>query len=792
MRVSESWLREMVDPLLSREELVTQLTMAGLEVEAVESAAPAFGGVRVGEIREIAPHPDADRLRVCQFAFSAGEMLQIVTGASNVRVGMRVPVAVAGAELPGGVNIGQSKLRGVPSAGMLCSEKELGLAESAEGIMELPGDAPLGMDVRDFLHLDDAVIELSLTPNRADCLSMEGIAREVAVLNSVGWNPVECAPVPAETTEVWPVEIETPEDCPRYLGRLIRGVDPAAVTPLWMRERLRRAGLRSLGPLVDVTNYVLLELGQPLHAFDAAKLSGAVRVRRAHASEKLLLLNDQEIMLDGEALVIADDSGPLALAGVMGGRASAVDDSTTGIFLECAFFSPASMMGRARRFGLHTDSSHRFERGVDPNMQRRAIERATQLILAIAGGHAGPVNERVAESSLPQRHPIPLRLERVRKILGLPFEAREVAGILTRLGLELETTPEGWRVTPPGFRFDLGLEADLIEELGRVHGYDNLPRRIPALGSTLSAPSETRVELDRIQDLLVDRGYREAITYSFVDREILDRLTPESAAIPLRNPISAELGVMRTTLWAGLLRAAQFNLNRREARVRLFESGLRFRTENGALLQERCLAGLATGLVVDEQWGIPARGADFYDVKADVEAVLALGGRQESLRFAPASHPALHPGQSAAIFAAERLVGWLGMLHPRLEKELDFPAPVFLFEIEQSALEEHPLPAFRPLSKFPPVRRDIAVVVGEPTQAGDVLQSIAGLRHPLIRQAWLFDLYRGHGIESGCKSLAIGLNLQDAEETLTDERIEAVVGEVLQRLARDCQAQLRI
>jgi phenylalanyl-tRNA synthetase beta chain len=792
MRVSEIWLREMVNPALTREELTAQLTMAGLEVDAVESAAPAFTGVRIGEIREIHPHPNADRLRVCQVAFSATETLQIVTGAANVRVGMHVAVAVVGAELPGGVRIVPSELRGVPSAGMLCSEKELGLAEATEGVMDLPADAPLGADIRDWLRLDDAVFELNLTPNRADCLSMEGIAREVAALNGIGWKPVECGEVPPAITELWPVAIEAPEDCPRYLGRLIRGVNPAAQTPVWLKERLRRAGLRSLGPLVDITNYVLLELGQPLHAFDAGKLSGAVRVRRARAGERLLLLNDQEVTLDEEALVIADDTGPLALAGVMGGRASAVSDSTRDIFLECAFFSPAAMVGRARRFGLHTDSSHRFERGVDPHLQRRAIERATHLILSLSGGAAGPVSEWLSETHLPQRRPIALRLERVRKILGVPFAAPEVEAILTRLGMRIEPSTEGWRVTPPGFRFDLGLEADLVEELGRVHGYDNLPQRIPALGSTLRAPSETCIGLARIQDLLVDRGYREAITYSFADREILDQLTPEISAIPLRNPISAELGVMRTTLWAGLLRAAQFNLNRREARARLFESGLRFRRENGAILQEKCLAGLLTGLAVDEQWGASPRAADFYDLKADIEAVLDLSGRTDDIRFAAAIHPALHPGQSAAIFAGERLAGWLGMLHPRLEKELDFPAPVFLFEIEQSALENRPLPAFRPLSKFPPVRRDIAVVVREATQAGEVLQSIARLRHPLIRQAWIFDLYRGQGIESACKSLAIGLDLQDPEETLTDERIDAVVGEVLESLARDCQAQLRI
>lgn len=792
MRVSESWLREMVGPAPGREELVAQLTMAGLEVEAVESAAPFFSGVRIGEIREIASHSDADRLRVCQLGLSEGEILQIVTGASNVRVGMRVPVAVVGASLPGGVDIGASRLRGVPSAGMLCSEKELGLAESAEGIMELPADAPVGADVREFLGLDDGVIELSLTPNRADCLSMEGVAREVAVLNDCDRKTVDCAPVAPRITEEWPVAIDASAECPRYLGRLIRGVDRAAVTPLWMKERLRRAGLRSLGPLVDVTNYVLLELGQPLHAFDAGKIAGTVRVRRARGGEKLLLLSDQEINLDGEVLVIADDAGPLALAGVMGGRPSAVSEGTTDIFLECAFFSPDFMMGRARRFGLHTDSSHRFERGVDPTLQHRAIERATRLILDIAGGQAGPVTERVARAALPERRPIALRWERVRKILGLPFAREEVANILGRLGLALESTADGWYATPPGFRFDLSLEADLIEEVGRVYGYDRLPRRIPALGSALSVPSESRVTLERIQDLLVDRDYREAVTYSFVDREILARLTPEVEAIPLRNPISAELGVMRTTLWGGLLRAAQFNLNRREGRVRLFESGLRFRLENGAIVQERCLAGLATGLSADEQWGILSRVADFFDVKADVEAVLALSKRQGDFRFVPLGHPALHPGQSAAILGGERTVGWLGMLHPQLEKELDFPAPVFLFEIELAALEDRPLPAFRPLSKFPPVRRDLAVVVKEHVQAGEVLQSIARLGSPLIRQAWLFDLYRGQGIESGCKSLAIGLNLQDSEETLTDERINAVVAEVQQNLARDCQAQLRI
>ncbi len=790
MQFSEAWLRAFVNPTLETHELVEQLTMAGLEVDSVTPAAADFHGVVVGEIIDLKPHPDADRLKVCTVSIGDQSPLQIVCGAANVYQGMRAPTALVGARLAGDFRIKKSKLRGAASHGMLCSEKELGLAEDAEGLMDLPADAPVGADIREYLELDDSIITLDLTPNRADCLSVEGVAREVAALNDMACEPLPVTEIEVVHSDELPVAIDAPEACPCYLGRLIRKVDPSAKTPLWMHERLRRSGLRSLGPLVDVTNYVLLELGQPLHAFDAAKLEGGITVRSSRPGEQLALLNDQTIILEQGTLVIADNHKPLALAGIMGGKESAVSQETTDLFLECAFFAPSMMMGKARRYGLHTDSSHRFERGVDPELQHRALTRATELICAIAGGEAGPVTEAVHQGALPERPAVTLPADRACKLLGVELTAQKIESILSRLGMKLEPLPDGWRVTPPSFRFDIAIEADLIEEIGRVYGYNNITQRRPLIHAELRGNSETRLDINRMKDLLVDRGYREAITYSFVDEALQAKIAPDQSAIALANPLSSDLSVMRTTLWTGLLQTAQKNNNRQQLRVRIFETGLRFIRENGTITQEKQLAGLAMGPVYEEQWAETERSVDFYDIKADVEAILSLSRRNAS--FVAASRPALHPGQCAEIVTPEgEGIGWLGMLHPGLEKELELASNVFLFELAQEPILEKSLPSFESPSKFPSVRRDLALIVDQTVTADRLLETIRANRNLALKEVKIFDLYCGPGVELNKKSIALGLILQDSSRTLIDSEIDAVVAEILDRLAMELDVKLR-
>lgn len=789
MQFSEAWLRELVNPALDTQALVEQITMAGLEVDSVNPAAADFSGVVVGQVVSVIAHPDADKLRICKVEVGENEPLQIVCGASNVREGLKIPAALIGAVLPGDFKIKQSKLRGELSFGMLCSEKELGLAADADGLMELAADAPVGTDIRDYLALNDQMIEVDLTPNRADCLSVEGVAREVALLNDMQFIVPAVEAVAVEHQETLSVKVSAPEACPRYLGRLIKGVNPTAETPLWMQERLRRSGLRSLGPVVDVTNYVLLEMGQPLHAFDAAKLSGSIEVRLAHADEPLNLLNDQEIKANTETLVIADADKALALAGVMGGSESAVSDSTKDIFLECAFFNPSFMMGKARHYGLHTDSSHRFERGVDAELQTRAIERATRLIIDIAGGSAGAITAAVAEEYLPQRPAVTLRQQRIKRILGVALAEEEVEGILQRLGMAVVKDAEGWQVTPPGFRFDIAIEADLIEELGRVYGYNNLPQSSLLVRSALSQAPEAVLEIDQIKDLLVGRDYQEAITYSFVDEELQKTLVPDDTYIKLQNPISSELAVMRTTLWCGLLQAAAYNTKRQHTRVRLFEAGQRFLGTDVAQ-QEKMLAGIALGTATPEQWGEKSSKVDFYDVKADVEAICALTGRE--VQFIAAKHSALHPGQSAEIKTMDgQSLGWIGMLHPTLEKQLGFDNNVFLFELSQAVLLEKSVPAFNSLSKFPSVRRDLALLIEEQVSFQQVKSCIDDCQEQLIQQVMVFDIYRGQGVEQGYKSIALALIMQDATQTLTDSEIDAIVNRVLDALSNKLSAKLR-
>lgn len=791
MRFSENWLRHYVNPDLTTDALVHQLTMAGLEVDSVTPAAGSFTQVVIGEILTAEPHPEADRLRVCTVGAGAHGVLQIVCGAPNARPGIRIPLALVGAALPGDFKIRPAKLRGVESFGMLCSAKELGIEEDASGLMELPSDAPVGEDIRVYLGLEDTLIEVDLTPNRADCLSVEGIAREVSLLNGLEWVPVDAAVVTATTATVRGVELPDPQDCPRYLGQMIEGVDRSAPTPLWMRERLRRSGIRSLDILVDVTNYVLLELGQPLHAFDAACLKGVIQPRLAKTGETIELLNGQTINLDSETLVIADENGPLALAGIMGGKASAVSDATRDIFLECAFFTPDRIMGKARRYGLSTDSSHRFERGVSFELQTRALARAASLILEYAGGKAGPVVEATSESDLPKRLPVILKSGRLSRILGFELPSARVEQILRGLGMTPKAVEGGWEVVPPAARFDIAIEADLIEEVGRVYGYDHLPRRNPLVPAALQPCSEKILNLDRVKDALVDRGYQEAITYSFIGADLQQLIDPGVEALALKNPLSAELAVMRTSLWPGLLDAAIKNSNRQQNRVRLFESGLRFLPSAGGLQQIKGLAWLAMGPVAPEQWGKKSRPVDFFDVKVDVEAVIALTGKSSELEFVASQIPALHPGQTAEIRLGGISIGCMGLLHPQLEKNLGFEQRVFLVAMDQDLLLDRTLPRFRSLSKFPSVRRDIALNVAENLPVGQLLATARQHAGEFLQDIVLFDVYRGPGIDAGRKSVALGLIWQNEAETLVDDQIEGWIRAVIESLARDCDARLR-
>jgi phenylalanyl-tRNA synthetase beta chain len=764
--------------------------MAGLEVDAVQPVAAQFSGVVVGEVLSTVQHPNADKLKVCQVNVGQTEALQIVCGAGNVRPGLKIPAALSGAVLPGDFKIKESKLRGELSFGMLCSEKELGLALNSEGLMELPVDAPVGADIRDYLLLNDQIIELGLTPNRADCLSIQGVAREVAILNQLPFNPPEVPSALIEHQQTLAIQVEDGEACPVYLGRMIKNINPAAVTPLWMQERLRRSGIRSLGPVVDVTNYVLLELGQPLHAFDADKLAAPIVVRRSREGEALLLLNDQTLSLDGETLIIADQQQALALAGVMGGKLSAVSGETRDIFLECAFFTPLRIAGKARKFGLHTDSSHRFERGVDFTLQYRAIERATQLIVSIAGGSVGPIAEAGDAANLPERLPVDLSRQRIEKMLKIKPSDDEITAMFQGLGMQVAHTADGWRITPPGFRFDISIEEDLLEEIGRLVGYNNLPSSSLLMRSELAKAPEAQLSLDRLQDCLVDRGYQEAITYSFVDEGMQKAIAPDDEFIRIQNPISSELAVMRTTLWCGLLHAALYNINRQQTRVRLFETGLRFYRENGETQQRKMIAGLAIGAVNPEQWAEKSTVIDFFDIKADVEALYALTG--EKVLFQTAQHPALHPGQTARICKPDgEIIGVLGMLHPSLEKQLGFDNPVFLFELDQDAVLARATPKFSALSKFPSVRRDMALIVDDAVSAQALIDTIHACDESVIRAVHIFDVYRGLGVAEGCKSIALSLVLQDFSQTLTDVEIDGIFNRVLDVLATKLHAKLR-
>ena len=790
MKFSEQWLREWVSPNLSTSDLAHQITMAGLEVDAIEPVAGTFSGLLVAEIVAVEPHPDADKLKVCQ-VLAGSETVQVVCGAPNARKGLKAPLATVGARLPGGMEIKSAKLRGIASTGMLCAEEELGLSEASDGLMELPADAPVGENLRDYLGLDDQVIEIGLTPNRADCLGMAGIAREVALLNDLSVTPPVFSAADTAIQDKLPVRLEASASCPRYVGRVIRNVDVSRPTPTWMQERLRRGGVRSIDAVVDVTNYVLLELGQPMHAFDLGKLNGGIVVRLAEQGESLALLDGQTVDLRADTLVIADESGPLAMAGIMGGQSSAVSAETRDLFLESAFFAPQLLAGKPRSYGLHTDSSHRFERGVDFTLQRTAMERATQLLIDIVGGQAGPVIEMVEDSDLPPRPDVTLRAARIEKVLGFDMAGAEVERILAGLGLGVTATNDGWLCAIPSWRFDISLEVDLLEELARVYGYNNLP--VTRIRADLALPSrpESQLSVRRVRRHLGARDYREAITYSFIEPALQNRFDPEQAPVALSNPISTDMAVMRTSLVPGLLSAVLHNINRQQSRVRMYETGLRFLPSSRALEQVPTLAMILTGEREPIGWSSPVRGSDFFDLKGDVESLLALTGRAAEFEFTAAALPGLHPGQTAHIIRDGEVVGFIGAIHPSVGTEMGFDVPVYTCQLDLAAVLDSGVPEFQELSKFPEVRRDISFVIDKSTVVQPLLDEVRSAAGVYLKDLRLFDVYTGKGIDPKRKSLSLGLTFRDQSRTLGDEDVNQAVGQVIDLLEKNYKAVLR-
>ena len=790
MKFSESWLRTLVDTQLSSAELSHLLTMAGLEVEGLEPVAPQFNDVVVAQVLEVVKHPDADRLNVCKVDTGRGEQTTIVCGAPNVAVGLRVPCALPGAKLPGDFTIKIAKVRGIESSGMLCSAKELGIAEEASGLLILPADAPVGQSIRQYLDLDDNQFELKLTPNRADCLSLSGVAREVAAIAGAQARLIEVPEVAATIADQRAVVLDAPDACPLYFGRVLKGVNAKAPTPEWMKRRLERSGIRSISALVDVTNYVMLELGQPLHAFDNTKLEGAVHARMARPEEKLLLLNEQTIAIDADILVIADDAKPLAMAGIMGGEESGITLETSELFLESAFFAPKAIAGRARRYGFGSDASHRFERGVDFGGTRRAIERATQLVLDICGGAAGPLVEAKAE--LPARKPVRLRTARACAVIGMHFSPEQIAGLFSGLSLPFVRQGDDFLVTPPTWRFDIEIEEDLIEEIARLHGYDNIPAPAPRGNLKMMVQPEAQRPAARVRQLLVDRGYQEVVNFAFVDETWEADFAANTDLIRLANPIASQMAVMRSTLFGGLISNLLTNLKRKQNRVRLFETGRAFQRDAAAtpvagFAQFWKLSGLAYGSALPEGWGSGARKLDFFDVKGDLEALLA----PASLRFEKLVHPALHPGRSARIYLGENAIGCIGELHPEWVQKYDLPNAPVLFEMDFDAVKAASVPLYSEVSKFPAVIRDLAIVVDQNIELQVLLDSLKGQLPELIKDLQLFDIYVGKGVPENKKSLAFRIVMQDTQRTLQDSEVDAATQHLMACLGQAFGAELR-
>ena len=758
--------------------------MGGIEVENIEPAAPPFSRVVVGEVLSVAKHPGADRLSVCEVNVGVAP-LTIVCGAPNVRVGMKVPTALVGAKLPG-LDIKKAKVRGVESHGMLCSARELGLSEEADGLLALPTTLSVGIDVREALELDDALLTTKPTPNRGDCLSILGMAREVAAVTGARLNFAEPRPVTPAISDRLAVTLDAPAACPHYCGRLVRGVDALAASPLWLVQRLARSGIRSISAIVDITNYVMLELGQPLHAFDAAKLEGGIRVRHAKAGEQLTLLNGESRKLEPDFLVIADESKAIALAGIMGGLETAVHAETRDIFLESAFFDPDVIAGKTRSLGFGSDSAYRFERGVDFEGAVRALERATQLVIEICGGNAGPVVR--ARDKLPRREPVRLRLSRAARLLGIALTAAQVDAILRRLGCEFTRSEDDFRVTPPSYRFDIAIEEDLVEEVARIHGYDKIPAATPAALTGMLAVREGGRDAGVVRRLLAARDYQEIVTYSFVDRQWEAHFCGAAAPVALKNPIASQMSVMRSSLIGGLVDCARFNFSHKQTRVRVFEVGRCFTSDGGEPYgQPMRIGGIAAGPALHEQWGSASRQVDFYDVKADVESLLA----PRRADFKGEIHAALHPGKSARIYCNDVAIGWLGELHPRWQQKYDLPAASVVFELDLNAVLGGGVPTYQEISRFPLVRRDLSVVVDEDLSYQAVREALGTHQSPIVAEISLFDVYRGQGVEKGKKSLAFRVLLQDTQKTLTEAEVDSAISNLIQILEKQFNAKLR-
>ncbi|MCH8620690.1 phenylalanine--tRNA ligase subunit beta [Undibacterium sp. TS12] len=808
MQFSENWLRTMVDPKMTSDELSHLLTMSGLEVEEVEPVAPPFNNVVVAEIREIAKHPDADKLNVCQVDVGTGSLLNIVCGAPNVRVGMKVPCAMVGAILPPGPDgkpfeIKVGKLRGVESYGMLCSARELKLSEDHGGLMDLPSDAPVGQNFRDYYQLNDLKFTIKLTPNKADCLSVLGVAREVSALTGTPLQLPEILTQQVSLQEVLPVKISAPDLCGRFCGRVIRGVNARAATPDWMKQRLERSGQRPISALVDISNYVMLELGRPSHVFDLDKIHGNMEVRWGKAGESLKLLNGNTVEVDDWVGVISDDKEIESLAGIMGGDSTSVTLDTQNIYLEAAFWWPQAIQGRARRFNFSTDAAHRFERGVDFESIVEHIERISALIVEICGGSnqvkLGPVDDQIV--NLPQRPPVKLRTARAVKVIGVALDDAQIADIFTRLGLQFTQQPGEFLVTPPSYRFDMEIEEDLIEEVARVYGFENIPTLPPVAASAMLIAPENQRSLFAIRRLVADQDYQEVVNYSFVEEAWEKDFAGNDKPVRLLNPIASQMSVMRTNLIGSLVANARYNLNRKLNRVRIFEIGAVYlqddSVQDGPLAvagyhQPKRLAALAYGPVAEEQWGQDTRNVDFFDVKADLEALFAPG----SLRFVKNEHPALHPGRSAIVEFDGKAIGFIGELHPRLQQKYDLPLAPVVFELEVVALQQVDIPVYQEISKFQAVTRDLALVVKQTVLVQNLLdvfkrETQENEACKIVQAIVLFDEYRGKGLEADEKSLAFRFSLQDTQSTLQDDKVEAAMNALVQAASQQFAAKLR-
>lgn len=791
MLVSKSWLADYLDINVSSKVLCDKLTALGLEVEGIETAAPPFSGVVVGKVVALEKHPDADKLRVARVDIGTDEALQIVCGAPNVAVDMFAPVATVGAVLPGNFKIKASKLRGVESHGMLCSKSELGLAEEAAGLLALPPTLTIGEDIRQALDLDDEIIEIGLTPNRGDCMSILGVARELAVALQTDIKTKTIAAVNGNG-ESPSVELSAPKACPYYIARTISGIDNQAKSPLWLTERLRRAGVRSLSPVVDVTNYVMLELGTPMHAFNAAAIDGGIQVRLAKTDESLTLLDGKALSLDDDMLVIADDKKAIALAGIMGGANSVIDEKTTDIVLEAAWFAPKAIAGRARRIGFHTDASQRFERGVDYRLQDQAIELATRLIIDICGGTAHKTQAVCHEGQLPKRPAITLVGKQINALLGLRLPKKAISDILTRLGMTVcEQEKNTYQVSAPSYRFDVAIAEDLIEELARVWGYDKVPVAAVNMQKLANQAKQDLTPRRLLHHLLVDMGYHEAITYSFIDEKLAAMLSDTTDTVKLLNPLSAELSVMRTSLLPSLAKALSYNVNRQQYNVRLYEFGHGYRQNNRQLQHSEKLTGIATGYVHPMQWGFRERQIDFFDVKGDIEQIFNQLNVLADISYTRSEKPFLHPGQSAEVHYQGKSIGFVGALHPNVQKKLDIDTRVLAFELDIATISHDRLVVAESLSKYPEIRRDISVLMAQGHQAADIVTAIHGVSDKLITDVKLFDVYIGRNIPKNTKSMAIAIYLQDKNKTLTDEQADTVVNKITTLLAKKFNAKLR-